>query len=83
MWIEELAIYNMEIVHRSAKDHMIADSLLRIPDPLVQCNYYYYGCDVKDLSCGGCKYCVQANEQWDRFHDEVDDVFPLTVCYFT
>ena len=65
----------MEIVHRPGNDHVNADGLSRIMDPLVQCNYYSYVCDVYDLPCGGCKYCVRANEQWDRFHDEVDDVF--------
>ena len=45
------------------------------------CNYYSYGCDVQDLPCGGCKYCVRANEheQWDMFHDEADDIVPLAV----
>ena len=33
-WIEELAVYNMEIVHRPDKDHVNADGLSRIPDPL-------------------------------------------------
>ena len=47
-WIEELAVYNMEIVHRPGKGHVNADGLSRIPDSLVQCNYYSYGCDVKD-----------------------------------
>ena len=37
-WIEELAVFNMEIVHRPGKDHVNADGLSRIPDPLVQCN---------------------------------------------
>ena len=78
-WIEELAVYNMEILHRPGKDHVNADGLSRIPDPLVQCNYYSYGCDVQDLPCGACKYCVRVNEQWDRFHDEVDDIVPLAV----
>ena len=59
--IEELAVYNMEIVHRPCKDHVNAAGLSRIPDPLVQCNYYSYGCEVQDLPCGGCKYCVRAN----------------------
>ena len=69
----------MEIVHRPHKDHVNVDGLSRIPDPLVQCNYYSYGCDVQDFPCGGCKYCVRANEQWDMFHDEVDDIVPLVV----
>ena len=62
-WIKELAVYNMEIVHRPGKNHVNADGMSRIPDPLVQFNYYSYGSDVHDLPCGGCKYCVQANEQ--------------------
>ena len=45
-WIEELAVYNMEIVHRPGKDHVNADGLSRIPDPLVHCNYSSYGCHV-------------------------------------
>ena len=71
-WIEELAVYNIEMVHQPGKDHVNADGLSRIPDPLVQCNYYSYGCDIQDLPCGGCKYCVRANEQWD-------DIVPLAV----
>ena len=82
-WIEELAVYIMEIVHRPGKDHVNADGLSRIPDPLVQCNLYSYGCDVQDLTCGGCKYCVRANEQWDRFYDEVDDIVPLAVRHIS
>ena len=46
-WIEELAVYNMEIVHQPGKDHVNADGMSRIPDPLVQCNYYSYGCDLR------------------------------------
>ena len=49
----------------------------------MQCNYYSYGCDVQDLPCGGCKYCVRANEQWDRFHDEVDDIVSLAVRHIS
>ena len=50
-WIEELTVYNMEIMHRPDKDHVNHDGLSRIPDPLVQCNYYSNGCDVQDLTC--------------------------------
>ena len=78
-WIEELAVYNMEIVHRPGNDYMNADGMPRIPDPRVQCNYYSYGCDVQDLPCGGCKYCVRANEEWDMFHNEVEDIVLLAV----
>ena len=82
-WIEELAVYNMEIVHRPGKDHVNADGLSKIPDPLMQCNYYSYDCGVQDLQCGDCKYCVRVNEQWDMFHDEVDDIVPLAVRHIS
>ena len=62
---------------------MHADGLSRIQDPVEQCNYYSYGCDVHDLPCGGCKYCVRANEQWDMSHDEVDDIVPLAVRHIS
>ena len=52
-WIEELAVYNMEIMHRPGNDHVNGVGLSRIPDPLVQCNYYSHGCDVQDVPCGG------------------------------
>ena len=65
----------MEIVHQSGKDHVNADGLSRIPDPLVQCNYYSFDCDVEDLPCGDCKYVVLANEQWDRFHNEMGPAY--------
>ena len=71
------------IVHRPGKGHVNADGLSRIPHPLVQCNYCSYGCDVQYLPCCGCKYCVRANEQWDRFHDEVDDIVPLAVRHIS
>ena len=54
-----------------------------ITDPIVQYNSYSYGCDVQDLPCGGCKYSVRANEQWDRFYDEVDDIVPLAVRHIS
>ena len=59
----------MEMVHRPGKDHVNANGLSRISDPLVQCNYYSYGCDFQDLPCGGCMYCVHTNEQWESLHD--------------
>ena len=61
------------IVQLPGKDHANVDGLSRITDTLVQCNYYSYG----------CKYCVRASEQWDRFHDEVDYVVPLVVRHIS
>ena len=82
-WIEELAVHNMDTVHIPGKDHVNADGMSRISDPLVHCNYYSYVCDVQELSCGGCKYRVRAIEQWDMFHDEVDDIVPLAVLHIS
>ena len=31
------------------------------------------------LPCGGCLFCARIHEQWDRFNEDVDDVFPLAV----
>ena len=80
-WIEKLALYNNAIVHQPGNDHVDGQSI--IPDPLVQCNCYSYGGDVQDLPCVGCKYGVRANEQWDMYHDEVDDGVPLAVRHIS
>ena len=34
---------------------------------------------MKTYRAGGCKYCVRAHGQWDRFRKDVDDVVPLAV----
>ena len=49
MWVEELSVYNMKLVYRPGKDHLNDDGLSRILDPLLQCNYHSYGCDIQDL----------------------------------
>ena len=78
-WIEELSMYNMQIVHRAGKNHVNADGLSRIPDPLTLCNCYSAGSNVEDLPCGGCKYCVRAHSNWERFYNDVDDIVPLAI----
>ena len=37
-WIEELSMYNMQIVHRARRKQVNADGLFRIPDTLTLCN---------------------------------------------
>ena len=78
-WIEELAEYDIVIIHRAGKLHQNADGLSRIPDHLEECNCYEAGKRVEDLPCGGCSYCKRAQEQWGRFEDDVDDVVPIAV----
>ena len=34
---------------------------------------------VNIYTCGGCKYCERAHNQWSRFEEEVDDVVPLAI----
>ena len=42
-WLEELSQYDMTIVHRAGKEHVNADALSRIPDPINVCNCYQAG----------------------------------------
>jgi len=78
-WLEELAMYDMDIIHRPGKQHANADGLSRLKDDITPCNCYFAGQGINDLPCGGCRFCKRAHEQWGRFHDEVDDIVPLAV----
>ena len=78
-WLEELAQFDMQIVHRKGKEHANADALSRLPDDIPRCDCYRAGSEVASLPCGGCKYCSRAHQQWARFEDDVDDVVPLAV----
>ena len=77
-WLEELAQYNMEILHRKGQKHIDADSLSRIPDNLDPCDCYSAGEKLQDLPCKGCKFCERAHKQWSRFLTDVDDIVPLS-----
>lgn len=37
-WLEELAQFDMQIVHRKGKEHANADALSRLPDDIPRCN---------------------------------------------
>lgn len=78
-WLEELAEYDMTILHCQGKKHVNADCLSRIPDPLPYCNCYQAGKSPDRLPCGGCPFCQRAHKQWARFEEEVNDVVPLAV----
>ena len=82
-WLEELAQYDLQILHRSGSKHSNADGLLRIPDTVKPCDCYNAGLHLSDLPCGGCRYCTRAHDQWSRFLEQVDDVLPLVVRHVT
>ena len=77
-WLEELAQFDMQIVHTKGKEHANADALSRLPDDILRCNCRA-GSEVASLPCGGCKYCSRACQQWARFEDDVNDVVSLAV----
>jgi hypothetical protein len=77
-WLEELAQYNMSVMHRKGSEHANADALSRIPDELEYCDCYKAGADVTKLPCGGCSYCTRAQNQWRDFETDVDDVTNLS-----
>ena len=78
-FLEELSQYNFKLIHRRGAEHINADALSRIKDPLEECDCYSAGQKLHDLPCGGCHYCTRAHKQWARFNDDVDDVIPLAV----
>ena len=78
-WLEELGQYDMIIQHRPGIKHVNADALSRIPDRSSSCNCYEAGKNLESLPCGGCSYCAKLHMQWDRFHEDVDDVVPLAI----
>ena len=47
------------------------------------CDFYNAGCDVSRLPCWGSGYSQRVHAQWERFHDDVDDVIPLAVTQNT
>ncbi len=77
-WMEELSQYNVVLRHRVGLKHGNADALSRRPVETTRCNAYTAGVHPTDLPCGGCKYCIRADNQWGTFIREVDDAVPLT-----
>ena len=81
-WLEELATYDMTILHRPGKDHGNADGLSRIPSRS-SCDCPSRPIEVENLPCAEgdqvCSYCSKAQERWERFKEDVDYVVPLSV----
>ena len=77
-WMEELSQYNMVVQHRPGTKHGNADALSRKPDSLTPCTSYLTGIKPADLPCGGCHYCVRADQQWGNFTRDMDEAVSLT-----
>jgi len=75
-WLEELSQFDMLVKHRSGRSHANADALSRILQPDA-CGKYHFHIPLGCLPCGGCYYCTSAQQNWDQFFEEVDDVIPL------
>ena len=75
-WIEAVAQFDFKIAHRAGKNHGNADGLSRIPQ---ECDCLEAGQSVQALPCGGCKYCANKHQQWQRFEDYIDEVVPLAI----
>ena len=82
-WLEELSQYDMVIQHRPGKQHANADGLSRIPPAEECCTQSCAGSTARTLPCQGCPYCTKAQEQWEQFQEDVDDVVPLAVRAIT
>ena len=76
-WLEELSQYNMILKYREGRKHVNADSLSRMPAGERHCSAFKVGVRPEDLPCGGCKYCVRADQNWKAFTETVDDTVPL------
>jgi hypothetical protein len=77
-WLEELAQFDMEIIHRPGKLHGNSDGMRRVPDTLISFDCYSAGAELEKLPCGGSRYCTRARNQWARFDADIDDVIPLS-----
>ena len=77
-WMEELSQHNMVVQHRPGTKHGHADALSRKPDSLTPCTSYLAGIKPADLLCGGCHYCVRADQQWGNFTRDEGEAVSLT-----
>ena len=82
-WMEELAQFDMVVVHRAGKLHVNADALSRIPETEGYCPNYRAGVSLAAFPCysrlNPCKFCTRTEARWARFEDEVDYVVPFSV----
>lgn len=69
--------FSMDL-HRAGKKHGNADALSRKPVPVDTCGSYTLGVAVDNLTCGGCKYCVRADDQRGIFSRDVNYAVGMT-----
>ena len=79
--MEELAQFDIIVVHRAGKLHVNADALSIIPDTGIFCPNYRAGVSLSALPCysrlNPCKVCTRTETRWTRFEDEVEFVVPV------
>jgi hypothetical protein len=75
-WLEAIAQFDFQILHRPGKLHGNADGLSRAAED-TECPYYEADTEVDQLPCGGCGYCQRMHERWERFESHIDDIIPL------
>lgn len=75
-WMEELAQFDMKIVHRKGIKHTNADALSRAYKD-DQCQEYLIGLTPDQLPCHPCHYCTRAHQKWHDFIENVDNVIPF------
>ena len=78
-WLEVLAQYNFEIVHRDGKKHGNCDALSRQYCGEETCDHFKQGTNLAQLPCGGCPSCTKKQNQWEHFENEANDVIPLGI----
>ena len=74
--LEQLS--DMEIVHRSGRLHVIADTLSRMP---IRAACSQMGILLKSLPCVGCSHYQRIQRNWRRFQEDVGDVVPLSFTF--
>ena len=75
-WFEYIFQFDFRIQHRAGDKHGNADGLSRPPD--VSCDEFLPRVELTDLPCGGCGVCARQEEAWKDFHENVDNVKPLS-----
>lgn len=74
--LEYLSQFSFAIRHEKGSDLVVPDALSRMCHDLEPCKCYYTGCSVADLPCGGCNFCKRAFDDWQKYEDDVMDLFP-------